>query len=395
LKVPHQLRQVNESAYEPQLTSIGPYYHYAKPHLIEMEKMTLHDGRFTVELLSGKVPGDDPIFKLNWVLNALHHDFLLFENQLPFFVLANLYRVIKDPTEREDFACQAFSVLSNFLPGPKKWNKNPPTIKETDNIKHLLSLVHDNWSPAPQGIRRHQEYSRKKKNENEKAEEKWKFRLCAVEMPKVKKSQGDEESSVTKGIDHNSKWKFICCARAKENVRKGLVEWQSLRCATELEEAGIQFMNSTEESDVMSLFDMSFTDATMKIPTYVVEDCTERLFRNLIAYELYEEGSTYVIDYVTLVDNLINSAKDVQLLRLSGIIENMLGDDEAVAQMLNKLRDHVTLSGDTFYYEEIFVDVKKHCARRWNTWKATLRHDYFNSPWASVSFFAALLVILL
>ncbi|WRX29182.1 Protein of unknown function DUF247 [Theobroma cacao] len=115
-------------------------------------------------------------------------------------------------------------------------------------------------------------------------------------------------------------------------------------------------MNSTEESDVKSLFDISFTDATMKIPTFVVEDYTERLFRNLIAYELYEEGSTYVIDYVTLMDTLIDSAKDVQLLRFSGIIENMLGDDEAVAQMLNKLRDHVTLCGDTFYYEEIFVD---------------------------------------
>ncbi|EOY13902.1 Uncharacterized protein TCM_032650 [Theobroma cacao] len=121
------------------------------------------------------------------------------------------------------------------------------------------------------------------------------------------------------------KWKLICCAREKENVRKGLAEWQSLRCATKLEEAGIQFMiNSIKKRDVMSLFDISFTDATMKIPTFVVEDCnTKRLFRNLIAYELYEEGSTYVIDYVTLMDSLINSAKDVQSLRFHGIMENI------------------------------------------------------------------------
>ncbi|EOY13893.1 Uncharacterized protein TCM_032623 [Theobroma cacao] len=87
----------------------------------------------------------------------------------------------------------------------------------------------------------------------------------------------------------------------------------------------------------------------MKIPTFVVNDDTERLFRNLIAYELYEEGSTYVIDYVTLMDNLINSSKDVQLLRFSEVIENMLGDDEAVAKMINKLRDHVILCGDNFF----------------------------------------------
>ncbi|EOY13898.1 Uncharacterized protein TCM_032632 [Theobroma cacao] len=458
LKVPHQLRQVNESAYEPQLISIGPYYHGAnKPHFKEMqvyktrclerilerngqqskdrfveamnverarkwyspflsnlledpdnykifEENMLLDGCFIVELLSGKVPGDDPFFKLKWVLNALYHDLLLFENQLPFFVLVGLYHVIKDPTDGKDFACHAFSVLSDFLPGPKKWNKNPPTIKDTDNIKHLLSLVHDNWSPSPQGIRRHQHYQRTKKEKEKIGEEarkeggleKWKFTLCALEKPKEKKFQGDEESGVTKGTNHNFfKWKLICCAREKENLRKGLVEWQSLRCATELEEAGIQFMNGSEESGVKSLFDISFTDATMKIPTFVVEDYTERLFRNLIAYELYEEGSTYVIDYVTLMDNLINSAKDVQLLRFHGIIENMLGNDEAVAQMLNKLRDHVMFCGDTFYYEEIFVDVKTHCARRWNTWKAKLKKDYFNSPWASVSFFAAFLIILL
>ncbi|OMP12737.1 hypothetical protein COLO4_02816 [Corchorus olitorius] len=110
---------------------------------------------------------------------------------------------------------------------------------------------------------------------------------------------------------------------------------------------------------------------------------------------MYEEGMSYVTDYVTLMDNLIDSATDVKLLRFSGIIENMLGDDESVAQMMNKLRDHVTLSNDTCYYEEIFVNVKQHCARRWNIWKAKLRHDYFNSPWALLSFLAALLVILL
>ncbi|EOY13895.1 Uncharacterized protein TCM_032626 [Theobroma cacao] len=172
LKVPHHMRQVNESAYEPQLISIGPYYHGAnKAHLKEMEvyktrclqrilerkgeqskdrcvkamnlerarkryspslsndiedkfgRMIPLDWCFIVELLSGKVPGDDPFFKLKWVLNALYHDLLLFENQLPFFVLVGLYHVIKDPTYGKDFTCHAFSILSDFLPGPKKWNK--------------------------------------------------------------------------------------------------------------------------------------------------------------------------------------------------------------------------------------------------------------------------------
>ncbi|KAK6270395.1 hypothetical protein POUND7_007500 [Theobroma cacao] len=348
----------------------------------------LLDGCFIVELLRQKVT--DPIFKKQWVENALLGDLLLFENQLPFFVLVGLYHAIKDPSDEIDFACLAFSALYKFLPEPKMWKEKPPTIKDPDNIKHLLSLVHDNWAP-PQGTK-----EEKPKAGEEGGPKKWRFTLCAVEKPKEKKFQGDVESGVTKGTDHNSsKRKFICCPREKENARKGRVEWQSLRCATELEEAGIQFINSTEESDVKSLFDISFTNEKMKIPIFGVDDSTQRLFRHLIAYEQYKEGSTYVIDYVTLMDNLINSAKDVQLLRFSGIIENMLGDDEAAAKMLNKLRDHVTLCGHPFCYEEIFVKVRRHCTRDWNTWKAKLRHDYFSSPWASISFIAALLVILL
>ncbi|EOY13892.1 Uncharacterized protein TCM_032620 [Theobroma cacao] len=217
LKVPHQLRQVNESAYEPQLISIGPY-HQGKQHLIEMElyknrclqkilkreskhrcyeavdfkrarkwyspsflndieakfqEIMLVDGCFIVELLRQMVTGeyDDPIFKKEWVQNALLGDLLLFENQLPFFVLVGLYHVIKDPTDGKDFACQAFSVLSDFLPGPGTWKENPPTIKDTDNIKDLLSLLHDNWSPSPQGIRRHQDYYRTKDEKAKAGEE--------------------------------------------------------------------------------------------------------------------------------------------------------------------------------------------------------------------------------
>ncbi|XP_022717840.1 putative UPF0481 protein At3g02645 [Durio zibethinus] len=452
LKVPHRLRQVNENAYEPQLISIGPY-HRGKPHLKEMEvykqrclsmilnkndkervakdlnieqaqncyspsfvhkenifkETMLRDGCFLVELLCGRANHIDPIFELEWVKNALFYDILLLENQLPFYVLDGLYHLIKDQTDGKDLASQAFSFLRNFLPGPKNWNKDRPIIKDTDNIKHLLGLVHDNWLPSPKGIMRHQAYYRLKEEEesegNEGRQEKWKFTFCGVEKAKEQQGQGDEENGMNKG-DHNCnyfKCKFICCAKERKNVRKGRVEWQSLRCATELNEAGIEFKKvevdgngkSTEENNVQSLFDINFSAAVMKIPTFVVDDCTDSLFRNLIAYELYREGSTYVIDYVTLTDNLINSDKDVKLLRLSGIIENMLGDDATVAKMINKIRDHVTLCGNSFYYEEIFAEVKKHCEKRRNTWRATLLHDYFYSPWALFSFLAALLVILI
>ncbi|XVF79527.1 hypothetical protein PTKIN_Ptkin14bG0230100 [Pterospermum kingtungense] len=363
-RVPHRLRQVNETAYEPELVSIGPCHRH-KEHLREMEMvkkqycrrlfdrkgeetkrrcvqavrsmaefglywyspydeniadietMLLVDGCFIIELLC-KEPQDE-FARLRWSRITLFGDLLLLENQLPFPVLKELYRLINDPTDGTDFAPQAFAKLIQVLPG-----KNA----EFGIFLRPASSAYGIFLPRQTGI---------------------------------------------------------------ENG-KGRVERQSIGCATELAEAGIKFVKV--ESNAKSLFDVNFTDGEMKIPTFVIGDNTERLLRNLIAYELFVHGLTYVIDYVTLMDNLVNTANDVKLLRSSGVIVNMLGDDEAVGQMINKLRDFVTLCGDAFFYEKIFVEVQQHCAKPWNTWKAKIRHDYFTTPWSGIAFYGALLVAL-
>ncbi|MBW4919545.1 DUF247 domain-containing protein, partial [Klebsiella pneumoniae] len=61
-----------------------------------------------------------------------------------------------------------------------------------------------------------------------------------------------------------------------------------------------------------------------------ISDRTETIFRNLVAYEKYIGNSDFT-DYLFFMDCLINSPKDVELLRHRGIIENMLGDDEYVS----------------------------------------------------------------
>ncbi|KAK8582672.1 hypothetical protein V6N13_069444 [Hibiscus sabdariffa] len=133
----------------------------------------------------------------------------------------------------------------------------------------------------------------------------------------------------------------------------------------------------------------------LKIPTLRVEDTTEHIFRNYIAYEqFFRRELTYFSDYVLFMDNLINTSNDVQLLRTNGVIDNWLGDDEAVARMFNRLLDFVWMSNG-FYYAEIFKRVNEHCQRRWNRWKATLKKNYFNSPWSLISFLAATVLLLL
>ncbi|XWS10692.1 hypothetical protein CRYUN_Cryun38cG0019300 [Craigia yunnanensis] len=302
--------------------------------------MMVVDGCFIIELLCKDQMDWNQISTMPWSRNALFGDLLLLENQLPFFVLVELYGLIKDPMDETEFAPKAFDKLIQVLrlPISRIGTENPSTIKDTNKMDHLLGLVHDNWLPSPQGIDLHEKYM------------------------------------------------------AYRSLKKVERERKSIRCATELKEAGIKFIKVGRKKE--SLFDVKFTNGKMKIPKFVINNNTERLFRNLIAYEVFVQGSTYVIDYATLMDNLVNTANDVQLLRVSEVIQNMQGNDENVAQMLNKLLDNVTSSGDTFFYEEIFEGVKKHCANRWNTWKEKYTSFIFSNTKERIAFAAGLLVFL-
>ncbi|KAL9408615.1 hypothetical protein AB3S75_047067 [Citrus x aurantiifolia] len=166
--------------------------------------------------------------------------------------------------------------------------------------------------------------------------------------------------------------------------------------ATEIPEAGIEFRKVEVDKDDDSLFDIKFENGVMKMPSLEIGDATETIFQNLIAYEQCSQDLNlkHVIDYVEFLKCLINSSKDAELLRRCGIIENLLGDDEAIATLLKKLCDGVVL-GEKFYYWEVFNKVIHHCSRRRNKWMAKLRHDYFNTPWAIISVLAALFLLLL
>lgn len=127
-----------------------------------------------------------------------------------------------------------------------------------------------------------------------------------------------------------------------------------------------------------------------------IEDSTDTFFRNLIAYEQHSSDvrPKYFTDYAIFMDQLINTAEDVNVLRRNGIIVNLLGDDGEVADLFNKLGDGVMTSSN-FYYLGTCNQVNEHCGKIWNVVMAKLRHDYFNSPWATVSTVAAVVLLIL
>ncbi|KAG4166817.1 hypothetical protein ERO13_A13G156300v2 [Gossypium hirsutum] len=390
-KVPRRLREVNERAYEPNVISVGPY-HYRKPHLARMEDikkrwfeeivdethlgldqfrkemkhlerktrkcyeqplppdledeekfvdMMVYDGCFVVQLIRKGHLCD--FWKLGLhVSRDIRGDLLLLENQLPFFVLLKLYGMIEpNPGPRRHFCKLVTSALVFF-------DRDPPNVhRNTASIRHLLGLVHSTFYHSL--LPTQAEIARREEN----------FQIPPYTMPS----------------------------------------------ATELEDAGIHFSGvpiqnmQNQNQGTGNMFDITFDNSTkeLKIPILAVGDSTERTFGNYMAYEqLFAwEVPNFFVDYVVFMDKLINTSKDVELLRKNEIIVNLLGNNEAVTQMFNKLAHSVYYSPECFYYRDIASQVNEHCKRKRNIWKAKLKKDYFNTPWSPILFLAALVLLLL
>ncbi|KAG5608656.1 hypothetical protein H5410_019937 [Solanum commersonii] len=166
--------------------------------------------------------------------------------------------------------------------------------------------------------------------------------------------------------------------------------------ATELSEAGVSFAKVSD--NMTSLLDIKFESTTglMTIPCLLTDLHTEIILRNLIAYEQQSSDveRTYFSDYAVFMDNLIDSEKDVNLLRQKGIIVNFMGDDKNVASLFNTIRNGVMPYPD-FYYNEEFKQATEYSEKPWNRMKANLKHNYFSSPWVGASTVAAIILLLL
>ncbi|KAK6927503.1 Protein of unknown function DUF247, plant [Dillenia turbinata] len=162
--------------------------------------------------------------------------------------------------------------------------------------------------------------------------------------------------------------------------------------ASELHEAGVKFRKAKSPC----LFDIHFHHGVLDIPCFRVHDSTETLFRNLIAFEqCYYRDDSYIVDYVSFLDCLINTPKDVELLVQNGIIDDWLGDSSEVAFILNTLCKETVFGNSGFYFTQLCADLNAYCRTPWHKWKAALKHDYFKTPWSTAATLATVGILLL
>ncbi|MED6147997.1 hypothetical protein PIB30_049036 [Stylosanthes scabra] len=182
---------------------------------------------------------------------------------------------------------------------------------------------------------------------------------------------------------------------------------QNLYSVTDLKELGVKFKVN---KDSKCLLDLELSRSlripfirveelsryTLRIPFIRVDDSTEVLWRNLLAFEqCHCIHEAYFTDYITFLDFLINTDKDVDLLIKEGIIENWLGDSNAVVKMFNGLGVDILKPDFNVKYSLIFKRLNAFCKRRWIKKYATLKRDYCNTTWQKLASLAAILLLIL
>ena len=129
----------------------------------------------------------------------------------------------------------------------------------------------------------------------------------------------------------------------------------------------------------------------LKVPTLLIDDGTEIRFRNLMALEqCHYPSESYICNYVVLLDCLIDTSEDVDLLVKEEIIANALGSNEEVANMVNKLSHEIVEKNSC--YDHLAQDLYRHYNQGCNHNMASLRSIYFANVWRGTTTIVGLIV---
>ncbi|KAI8556943.1 hypothetical protein RHMOL_Rhmol05G0296300 [Rhododendron molle] len=161
--------------------------------------------------------------------------------------------------------------------------------------------------------------------------------------------------------------------------------------ASELHFAGVEFVPDTGDN----LFKFKFSEykglfgncrrACFVIPPLVINDDTELYLRNLIAFEQYCPGiSENITSYAFVMDMLVNSDTDVQVLEKAKVMRNYLGASRDATNLFNRLCKETALG--EFVFAETCTRANDYSKRFWPKHMTHLSRTYFASPWMFIAF---------
>ncbi|ONH95922.1 hypothetical protein PRUPE_7G096200 [Prunus persica] len=394
-QVPERFRNGNEQHYKPRVVPIGPYhsYHGSFPQMQSyklkyVEAFTSRNGLGFIDQCLGfvrsceiiarryyVVPIDlssddfaelmlvDAIFVLELILryqfaqyiddgDRIYHKprmiadvfldvVLLIENQIPFFLLEGLYDLVDSRYKGNlsFFVDLTHEFLKDYVKIDEFPADHAPVPQVNHGVKHFVDFIRYYYLP-PSPV------------------------------------EGENHDRPREGENPNSHPRV-------EEIPPSV---------TVLDDAGVQFVT---RRTTFSL-DIQFNNGSLIIPNFRVDDWTETLFRNLIAFEqCHDHQMKYISQFIFLMGGMINTSKDVDLLIEHGIISSMLGSNDDLSALFNRIGQGVAVNAQTYRYLILSQRLNAYCKAPWHIWKAILNRDYFNTPWKLASTIAAIILLVL
>ncbi|KAJ6300602.1 hypothetical protein OIU76_021405 [Salix suchowensis] len=150
-------------------------------------------------------------------------------------------------------------------------------------------------------------------------------------------------------------------------------------------------------SDITDVkFKSSVLSGIVEDPPIIIDESTESLLLNLVAYESSAAlDQLWVSSYILFMDSLIHDAEDVEEMLSNGIIINFLRADQEVAKLFHDMGRSMTY--DSAAYNDVKMAINKQCESTFSKqcvstvkrWVYECKATYFSNPWTFITVLAA------
>ncbi|ERN14278.1 putative UPF0481 protein At3g02645 [Amborella trichopoda] len=171
-----------------------------------------------------------------------------------------------------------------------------------------------------------------------------------------------------------------------------LMEELHIPSVTDLCNAGVTLSLAT--GGISSIqFDPS--TGSLSLPSISLDVNSEIIIRNLVAFEAASApGPLIFTRYTELMNGIIDTEKDVALMRERGILLNRLKSDEEAAELWNGMSRSVRLT-KVEGLDRVIEEVNKYYGRRWRVVMAKFVREYVYGWWRGLTVLAAVALLLL
>ncbi|KAJ9548885.1 hypothetical protein OSB04_021428 [Centaurea solstitialis] len=356
----------------------------------ELAKMMVLDACFILDFLFLSEEHEPFISRHVILEHAISRDLVLLENQIPFFVLQDIFDCTISKLQPRTLihgVLERLCMLSPF--------KGNNYVLDTTQPHHILGLLQQSFHPSPSP------------NPNPSKS----THPLSLEMPNhASMERGNScERGTTCWARLGARPKpHHVAAHALNGQGSGVLQLLDIpnHSALELDKAGVKFKPNSEDANNYWPLDIGFSstsiecfrwcwgDRTLRMPTFCIDDNTELFLRNVIAYEqCTPDVPDYVTSYVSAIDMLLDTKEDLSKLVESHVLRNHLGSNKEATKMLNNISKQFVFK--EFYYTEQWSRLHRYYESYVPKNIALLKRTYFSSPWSIIALLAGIILFTL